>query len=184
MTGPALQSPADAVAAVATIDFVPTVLRLVCEMTGMGWSAVAHVGDEWWTACAVHDGIGFGLQPGSQIEVDTTLCVEVKRTLTPIVIDHVAADPSFADHLVPRKYGFQSYVSVPIVLAGGEYFGNLCALDPRPHPISRDRTASMFEAFASLIAAYLEVERQRDKAQASLLLQMRARGGERVQAEG
>ena len=54
MPAAALQSPADAVAAVATIDFVPTVLRLACEMTGMGWSAVAHVGDEWWTACMRH----------------------------------------------------------------------------------------------------------------------------------
>jgi hypothetical protein len=40
----------------------------------MGLSAVARVTAGTWTACAVQDNIGFGLTPGGQLELKTTLC--------------------------------------------------------------------------------------------------------------
>lgn len=169
-------SASDAVAAVAKIEFVPTVLKLVCEYTGMRWSAVAHVTEDSWTACAVHDTIDFGLAPGSPLDVDNTLCIDVRRTLIPIAISHVSKDPSYAEHPVPARHCFESYLSTPILLPDGSYFGNLCALDPEPRPVSDERTGAIFEAFASLIGVYLDVERQRDTAQAALLTRMRDEG--------
>ena len=29
-------------------------------------------------------------------------------------------------------YGFQSYISTPIFLKDGSFYGTLCAIDPRP----------------------------------------------------
>jgi signal transduction histidine kinase len=49
----------------------------------------------------------------------------------------------------------QSYVSVPIIRANGEYFGNLTALDPQPTRVA-PRALSMFSSFAALIGAQLE----------------------------
>ena len=49
-----------------------------------------------------------------------------------IDIDHVAEDELFCKHQTPALYGFQSYISMPIFLKDGSFFGTLCAIDPKP----------------------------------------------------
>jgi hypothetical protein len=56
----------------------------------MGYTAVARVSDLTWTACAVHDDIQFGLTPGGQLDLKTTLCFESRESREPIVIDNSA----------------------------------------------------------------------------------------------
>jgi hypothetical protein len=112
--------------AVGQIAAVPTLLDALCEITGMRFAAVARVTDFTWTACAVKDGIDFGLKPGGSLAVETTLCIESKRSNRPVVFDQASIDPVYRDHPVPKVYGIESYVSVPIVLPNGRYFGNLC----------------------------------------------------------
>ena len=46
-----------------------------------------------------------------------------------VVINHVAEDPDYRNHHTPLQYGFQSYISMPIVLRDGTFFGTLCAID-------------------------------------------------------
>jgi signal transduction histidine kinase len=164
------------VAAVARIDVVPSLLRIVCETTGMGFSAVARVTAGTWTACAVHDAIQFGLQPGGQLDVRTTLCRESRQARAPVVIEHASEDPQYKDHHTPRIYGIESYISVPIVLPDGTYFGNLCAIDRGPAKVSDPRVIGMFLGFAQLIAAQLA----NDRASA---LQQRALMNERAERE-
>ena len=154
---------------IARISAVPMLLKIVSETTGMGYAAVARVSAGHWTACAVHDAIGFNLPAGGELDVTTTLCHEVREARAPIVIGNVAADPVYADHPTPRRYGFQSYVSVAIVLSDGEYFGNLCAIDLRPAELVRESTLAMFNSFAQLIAMQLEAERAREQTLAALL---------------
>ena len=55
----------EAVPVVGRIDVVPTLLKVVCEITGMRIAVVARVTDKTWTACAVKDDIHFGLKPGA-----------------------------------------------------------------------------------------------------------------------
>ncbi|VWX59296.1 Histidine kinase [Burkholderiales bacterium 8X] len=148
------------VAAVGALSAVPVLLRIICESTGMGFAAVARVTDTSWTACAVHDQIAFGLRSGGQLDVSTTLCTEAREARRPIVIDDAGCDPIYRDHHTPRIYGIKSYVSVPIVFSNGDYFGNLCAIDPNPAAVSNERTLGMFNSFAELIARQLEDEEQ------------------------
>ncbi|WP_277188898.1 GAF domain-containing protein [Caballeronia sp. BR00000012568055] len=150
------------VAAVGRIAAVSSILDVICNNTGMRFSAVARVTDHSWTACAVKDDLALGLLPGGQLELQTTLCMESRLAREPIVIDHVSTDPHYASHHTPRIYHLQSYISVPIVLPDGEYFGNLCALDSVPHTVSTSSTVSMFKAFAELIALHLHNERLRE----------------------
>ena len=104
--------------AVGAIDAVPTILDVVCRATGMGFAAVARVTEDRWIGCAVHDQIEFGLQPGGELKVETTICNEIREMRAPVVIDHVAEDEVYCGHPTPAMYGFQSYISMPIVLAG------------------------------------------------------------------
>ncbi|MDQ2927128.1 MAG: GAF domain-containing sensor histidine kinase [Pseudomonadota bacterium] len=156
------------VAAVGRIEAVPTLLRVLCDTTGMGFAAVARVTDGTWTACAVHDDIAFGLKAGGQLDVHSTLCKEVRATRLPVVIDQASADPLYRAHHTPRFYGIESYISVPIVLDDGEYFGNLCAIDRRPAKATDPRVISMFTRFAELIGHQLDGERKQEKTQTDL----------------
>ena len=135
-------------------------LEVICRTTGMGFAAVARVTENRWIACSVRDEIAFGLQPGGELTVETTLCHEVRQSQSAVVIDHVADDPVYRAHHTPATYGFQSYISMPIVLAGGEFFGTLCAIDPRPARINTPETIGMFKLFAELIAFHLKANEQ------------------------
>lgn len=146
------------VAAVGRIDIVPAVLRILCRATGMGFAAVARVTAGTWTACVVEDRIGFGLEPGGQLEIGTTLCRESREARAPIVIDRASIDPVYKDHHTPRLYGIESYISVPVILPDGQYFGNLCAIDPNPAHVSDAGIVGMFTGFAELIAHQLAHE--------------------------
>ncbi len=148
------------VAAVVRLTAVPSILQVICQSTGMGFAAVARVTEGSWTACAVRDEIDFGLVPGAQLDVATTLCREVRSERSPIVIEHASKDERYASHHTPRIYGLESYISVPIVLRNGEYFGNLCAIDRRPFPIASPQVRETFRLFAEMIAGQLDDERR------------------------
>ena len=155
--------------AVGRIGAVPLLLRVLCETTGMGFAAVARVTDESWIACAVTDDIGFGLTTGGRLDVNTMLCLESRAARAVVAIDQVSTDPRYHDHPTPRLYKIESYVSVPIILAGGRYFGNLCAIDPNPAQVSEPRVVSMFKRFAEIIALQLESELTREQERVALL---------------
>lgn len=148
------------VAAVQSIGAVPAMLRIICDSTGMGFAAVARVTGDSWTACAVQDNIAFGLGPGGTLPVETTLCLEARAAREPVYFDDASRSERYCDHHTPRIYNIKSYISVPVVLPDGEYFGNLCAIDPQPRSISTAGTVAMFTSFSQLIAAQLLDERR------------------------
>ena len=86
-----------------------------------------------------------------------------------MVIDHASLDPVYRDHHTPRIDNIESYLSVPIIRPGGTYFGNLCAIDPRPAVVSDPRIVAMFTAFADLIAMQLESEDRQNAAETELV---------------
>lgn len=148
--------PREAVSAVAAIDAVPHILKVVCQTTGMGFAAVARVTQEQWIALAVRDEIGFGLEPGGELALATTICDQIRDSREPVVIDHVDQDPCWADHPTPKMYGFQSYISVPITFRDGRFFGTLCAIDPAPRELRTGAALKTFELYAELIALHLQ----------------------------
>ena len=74
------------IALVGHLDAVPKILQVLCGITGIGFAAIARVTAGSWTACAVLDQIAFGVKPGSTLDVETTLCKEVRASCLPIVI--------------------------------------------------------------------------------------------------
>ncbi|EJM98879.1 GAF domain-containing sensor histidine kinase [Phyllobacterium sp. YR531] len=155
--------------AVNRIGAVPSILDVVCRTTGMGFAAVARVTEDRWVVCQVLDSINFGIKPGGELEVRTTLCDEIRDSRVPIVIDEVAIDPLYQGHHTPAKYGFQSYLSMPIILPGGKFFGTLCAIDPRPMKLKNPGTIGMFKLFAELIAFHLDANERLASTQAELV---------------
>lgn len=160
--------------AVGAIDAVPTILNVVCRVTGMRFAAVARVTQERWICCAVQDEIQFGLLPGGELKVETTICHEVRQSRDEVVIDHVAEDEIYCKHHTPAMYGFQSYISMPIFRQDGSFFGTLCAIDPEPHRLRNPETIGMFKLFAELIAFHLDTSERLATSEASLIGERKA----------
>lgn len=156
------------ISAVQRIAAVPSILDVVCRSTGMGFAAVARVTDDRWVACQVLDNIHFGLQAGGELQVETTLCHDVRRSREVIVFDHASEDERFCDHHTPRIYGLESYISVPIILPDGEFFGTLCAIDPRPAKVSTPEIVGTIKLFAELIAYHLDADAKLQAAEGKL----------------
>lgn len=140
---------------IAQISIIPTILNVVCQTTGMGFAAVARVTEDRWITCSSRDDLGFGLKPGDELEIKSTICNEIRQTGNAVVIDHVKEDALFCNHHTPAKYGFESYISMPIKRKDGSFFGTLCAIDPLPRDVSSSTITSMFSLFADLISFHL-----------------------------
>ena len=138
------------------IPIVPNMLEVIIRTTGLRFAAIARVTEDRWIACSVRDEINFGLESGGELQIKTTLCDEVRQSKELIVINHVAEDEAYRNHQTPKMYGFQSYISVPIFLKDGNFFGTLCAIDPDPAVVNDTKTIGLFTMFADLIAFHLE----------------------------
>ena len=66
-------------------------------------------------------------------------------------------------------YGFQSYISVPIILTDGTFFGTLCAIDPRPARLNNPETIGTIKLFAELIGTHLNALARLEESEATLL---------------
>lgn len=141
---------------VKQIPIVETMLEVICRSTGMGFAAVARVTEDRWIACCVRDEINFGLEAGGELEIGTTICNEIRGSGNAVVIDNVDESEEFCGHPTPAMYGFKSYISLPLVLKTGEFFGTLCAIDPNPNQLHNARVMGMFNLFAELLAFHLD----------------------------
>ncbi|WP_378187112.1 ATP-binding protein [Aquimarina sp. W85] len=141
---------------VNNIPIVSKMLDVICRTTNMRFAAIARVTDTQWITCSSRDDIDFGLTPGDELELGTTICDEIRQHHNPVVIDHVAENPTFCNHHTPMKYGFQSYISFPIFKKTGEFFGTLCAIDPEPAKLDNPKIRGMFELYTDLIAFHLQ----------------------------
>lgn len=154
--------------AVAKIEAIPMILRMVKHVTGLRFAAVARVTDKQWITCAVDDSIEFGLKPGDELALETTICDEIRQHRTPVLFGHASEHPVFSRHHTPRLYGLQSYVSIPIVRGNGEFFGTLCAIDPAPADLDTPVITETLTLFAQLIAANLDMQASVEQSQREL----------------
>jgi signal transduction histidine kinase len=156
------------IAAVNSITAIPTILDIVCRSTGMRFAAVARVAEDRWVACSVRDDLAFGLVPGGELKVETTICHEIRHSGKAVIIDNVSQDPCYRDHHTPAIYGLQSYISMPIRLSDGSFFGTLCAIDPEPHVLNTPEIIKMFEMFADVIGFHLSAINRVEQSEADL----------------
>jgi signal transduction histidine kinase len=167
-----MKAPSDiahAVAAIGRIAAVPTLLEVLCGITGMRLAMVANVGAKVWTVCAVRDDLHLGVTAGAPFDIRTNLGLESQASRIPIVIEQASLDPRYVNHDARGLYQLESYVSVPIFLQGGSYFGTLCALDPKPAMLGQPFVLSTFKKFAALIASQLSLQLQTEHDHTALL---------------
>jgi len=154
--------------AINDIPIVAEMLDIICRTTGMGFAAVARVTDKRWIACAVADKVNFNLQPGGELKLETTICHEIRQHGQPVAFNNVNEDEHFVNHHTPKLYGLQSYISVPIILKNGIFFGTLCAIDPKPNVVNTRETLGMFKFYADLLSFHLHAVEHLEKTEFDL----------------
>jgi len=154
--------------AISSIDAVPVILSMVKHLTGMRFAAVARVTERNWVACAVDDSIDFGLVPGGELVLESTICHEIRQHQQPVIFGHASAHPIFSRHHTPKTYGLESYISIPIIKANGEFFGTLCAIDSVPANLDEPAIAKTLNLFAQLIAMSLDTQSRLEATTAEL----------------
>jgi len=152
---------------IGSIREVPLILEACRAATGMGFTAVARVTEDRWITCASLDHVGFGLLPGDELDVNSTLCREVRAWRDTIAIPDVDASEVYRTHPTPRRYGFKSFISVPIIRGDGSFWGTLCALDPEPRAFGPQVSAT-FQLFAQLLAHEIDREEELESGRAVL----------------
>ena len=156
------------IATIGRISAVPAMLKVISDMTGLRFAAVARVTDDTWTACAVFDQLDFGLGVGGELDLTTTICHEIRGSHVSVVIDKASEDPLYHDHHTPRLYQFESYISVPVFRTDGRFFGTICALDPNPAHLRSSSIQSTMESFARVLSLQIEAEEAALHTQAQL----------------
>lgn len=149
---------AHVITTVAKIEAVPLILTMVKHMTGMRFAAIARVTDSKWVACAVDDSIDFGLVPGGELVLETTICHEIRQHRKPVIFQHASEHPVYSTHHTQKTYRLESYVSIPIVRKNGDFFGTLCAIDQLPAQFDEQAVSATLTLFAELIAVQLDVQ--------------------------
>ncbi|RED00603.1 GAF domain-containing protein [Ectopseudomonas oleovorans] len=158
-------STVESVELLTSLDSVAALLRVVCDISGLGVATVAEVTEQRWIACAVEDRIAFGLQPGAELDLESTLCNHVRSSHDAVIISDVTQNPTYCDHPAPGLYGWKSYLSVPVFRPNGTFFGTLCAFDPQPAPRLEQRPViDTLDGFARLLGELLAREEQRREA--------------------
>ncbi|ERT19791.1 GAF domain-containing sensor histidine kinase [Pseudomonas putida] len=145
------------ISTIAKVEAVPLILNMVKHVTGMRFAAIARVTETRWVACAVDDSIDFGLMPGGELVLETTICHEIRQHHKPVIFKHASEHPVYSAHHTPRTYGLESYVSIPIIRTNGDFFGTLCAIDEVPARFDEDAVCKTLTLFAQLIAVQLDV---------------------------
>jgi signal transduction histidine kinase len=158
---------------VSRIPSVANILEVACEITGMGFAAIARVSEISWVACATNDKIGFGLAVGGELKLETTICNEIMQHHQIVAIDHVDLDPLYKDHHTPKIYGLQSYISVPILRKNGDFFGTLCAIDRIPNKVNNSKVINTFTLFSELIAFHLDSQDELEESERTLEIERR-----------
>lgn len=152
-----------------SMSFVPKLLEVVARSTGLRFAAIARVTDSHWMACAVHDEIQFGLRPGGELKLESTICNDIRQNHQPVIFGQASTHPIYSLHHTPKLYGFESYVSIPIFRQNGDFFGTLCALDPEPATFDEAAIVASMELNASLIAAHIDLTEQLGETRAALV---------------
>lgn len=145
------------ISTIAKIEAVPLILNMVKHVTGMRFAAIARVTETKWVACAVDDSIEFGLIPGGELVLETTICHEIRQHRKPVIFKNASEHPVYSTHHTPKTYGLESYVSIPITRTNGDFFGTLCAIDQVPAHFDEDAVCNTLTLFAQLIAVQLDV---------------------------
>lgn len=144
--------------AINEVDGLANILQLVLLLTGLKFAAIGKFNEQNWTAYIVNDEMHLGLEPGSTIPNEVAICTKVMQERTTLVMPRISDDPVYRSHTNVIRFGLESYISTPIFLINGEFFGTLCATAPYPvESLNNPKTLESMKLFSRLSGQLLSL---------------------------
>ncbi|EZP62723.1 GAF domain-containing protein [Pseudomonas sp. RIT357] len=137
--------------ALAEIEAISSILKLVTRLTGMRFAGVAKFTETDWVVCSAHDPLHMGIEAGDTLELEITLCSELRRNPKALFIPKISEDGRYSSRAVVKRYAIETYAGVPIFLPDGRLYGALCALDSRSILFEDPELEETLALFATLI---------------------------------
>ncbi|WP_248731910.1 GAF domain-containing protein [Pseudomonas sp. MWU13-2517] len=142
---------ADERSTIAELESTSAILQLVTRLTGMRFAGIAKFTETDWIVCSVHDPTHLGIEIGNILELEITLCSELRRNPQALFIPTISGDSRYSERSVVKRYGLESYAGAPIFLPDGRLYGALCALDSRSMLFEDPDLEETLMLFAKLI---------------------------------
>lgn len=87
---------------------------------------------------------------------DISICSHVVGINQPLIIEDLALDPNFSDHIILTQFGVRFYAGAPLRTDTGQPVGSLCIADHRPHHLS-DTEKALLDLVARNVMAEVKL---------------------------
>lgn len=116
------------------LDFARYILSEIGDILDVDGAALGTIdkGKNEWKACAISDRKGLGLKEGMTFPLHEVFCGIVASSGEPLTINDAGASEEYSTHPDYVKYGFSSYLGVPVHI-GDRFYGVLCTFSKGPH---------------------------------------------------
>lgn len=151
-------------------DLTEDYLKTGCQIMKFTGGIISTVEQETLTIQAVETTIE-GIHPGTNYNLNDTFCVEAIRTQQTITQARFGVTPEANAHGFYKTFGFESFISTPIVV-NGQIYGSLCFFSQEIREEGfRSHEKEIIELMAQSIGKYISsyrVEQQRQQAELAL----------------
>lgn len=150
----------DEILVIAEIEAISNILQLSTKLSGMRFVAIYHTMETHWIACTVYGELKLRARTENKLEIEEIFCNELRKYPTPTIISSVRAHPSYFEIDPNKKYGFESYISLPIVLLDGSFFGSLCLLDSQARKLDDPPLLEMLTGITRLFSIVMSAHKK------------------------
>lgn len=162
-----------------TEEQVAALLHTARTALGLSLSFLATMDGDVQTLQVVDSALPISLDGTTQAR-ETSFCQAILDGHLPDVIPDVAAHPEALELPAARFPRLRSYISVPVTLSDGRFYGTFCAAGLTARPGLDERDRALLVVLAAAAAMIIEpgvVERERNELVATRLQPVLERGG-------
>lgn len=134
-----------------------TALAYLHRVLGFQLWAIGLRQHDNWVVVQSH-GQGFGLENGSTIKWEDTICSRMAHSARPAFTNAIDTIPAYAEAPFSQKFGVQAYIGVPLANDDGEILGTLCAMDSEHQSVAVEPQLPLIELLSQLLATILTTE--------------------------
>lgn len=139
------------------------VLRFLRRRTGMTLWMVTRVSGDDWTVLTADDG-GYGIAAGDVMRWSDSFCWHMVRGRGPRIAPRSDEVPAYRDAPIGRRIPIRAYAGAPLMGAGGELFGTICAVDRDEMPADLTADGDLLDLLSGLLGRILTLETENEAA--------------------
>lgn len=120
------------------------------------WMITRTEGNDWIVLQS--EDHGYGVKAGTVFRWADSFCSEMVKGNGPRIAPDSDRIPAYGAAPIGRQVSIKAYIGIPLLDAGGQLFGTLCAIDPLPKPQTLTEESDLLELIAGLLSSVLQAD--------------------------